>query len=154
MWTRDLMMMELALGEARVAAAHGDAPVGAVVVHDGEVIARAHNHRECDQDPTAHAEVIALRQAAAALGRWRLAGCTLYVTLEPCAMCAGALVLARLDRLVYGCDDPKAGACGSVMDLIREPRLNHRVEDVRGVLAEACGRILKEFFADRRLVKQ
>jgi len=151
MRTRDLMMMELALGEARAAAAHGDAPIGAVVVHDGEVIARAHNRRECDQDPTAHAEMIALRQAAAALGRWRLAGCTLYVTLEPCAMCAGALVLARLDRLVYGCDDPKAGACGSVMDVIREPRLNHRVEEVRGVLAEECGRILKEFFQGCRV---
>jgi tRNA(adenine34) deaminase len=150
MRTRD-QMMELALDEARVAAAHGDAPVGAVVVHDGEVIARAHNRRECDRDPTAHAEVIALRQAAAALGRWRLAGCTLYVTLEPCAMCAGALVLARLDRLVYGCDDPNAGACGSVMDVIREPRLNHRVEVVRGVLAEECGRILKEFFQGCRV---
>jgi tRNA(adenine34) deaminase len=149
--TRDQMMMELALGEARVAEAHGDAPVGAVVVHDGEVIARAHNRREYDQDPTAHAEVIALRQAAAALGRWRLAGCTLYVTLEPCAMCAGALVLARLDRLVYGCDDPKAGACGSVMDVIREPRLNHRIEEVRGVLAEECGRILTEFFQGCRV---
>ena len=154
MRTCDQTMMELALGEAREAAAHGDAPIGAVVVHDGEVIARAHNRRECDQDPTAHAEVIALRQAAAVLGRWRLTGCTLYVTLEPCSMCAGALVLARLDRLVYGCDDPKAGACGSVMDLIREPRLNHRTEVVRGVLAKECGRILKEFFVDRRLVKQ
>jgi tRNA(adenine34) deaminase len=151
MRTRDQMMMELALGEAREAAAHGDAPVGAVVVHNGEVIARAHNRRECDQDPTAHAEVIALRQAAAALGRWRLVGCTLYVTLEPCAMCAGALVLARLDRLVYGCDDPKAGACGSRCDLVREPTLNHRMEVARGVCSEECGRILKEFFQGCRV---
>ena len=145
--------MALALDEAREAAAQGDAPIGAVVVHDGEVIARAHNRRECDRDPTAHAELLALQRAAAVLGRWRLTGCTFYVTLEPCAMCAGALVLARIGRLVYGCDDPKAGACGSVMDLVREPRLNHRIEVTRGVLADECGRLLKEFFADRRLVK-
>jgi tRNA(adenine34) deaminase len=151
--TDDQAKMALALDEAQAAAAHDDVPIGAVVVHNGAVIARAHNRRECDRDPTAHAELLALQQAAAALGRWRLTGCTLYVTLEPCAMCAGALVLARIDRLVYGCDDPKAGACGSVHDLVREPRLNHRIDVARGVLAEECGRILTEFFADRRLVK-
>jgi len=150
----DQAMMTLALEEAQAAERHGDVPIGAVVVHNGDVIAWAHNRRECDRDPTAHAELIALQRAAAVLGRWRLTGCTLYVTLEPCAMCAGALVLARLDRLVYGCDDPKAGACGSVMDLVREPRLNHRIDVVRGVLTDECGQLLKEFFADRRLVKQ
>jgi tRNA(adenine34) deaminase len=148
----DQEMMALALDQAREASVHGDVPIGAVVVHDGTVIARAHNRRECDKDPTAHAELIALRQAAAGLGRWRLTGCTLYVTLEPCAMCAGALVLARVNRLVYGGDDPKAGACGSVMDLVREPRLNHRIEIVRGVSAEECGRVLKAFFEERRFV--
>jgi tRNA(Arg) A34 adenosine deaminase TadA len=148
----DETMMGLALAEAREAAAHSDAPIGAVVVHDGGVIARAQNRRECDRDPTAHAEVIALQRAAAVLGRWRLTGCTLYVTLEPCAMCAGALVLARLDRLVYGCDDFKAGACGSVFDLVRAPELNHRIDVTRGVSADECGRILKEFFAECRAV--
>jgi tRNA(adenine34) deaminase len=148
----DQAMMALALDEARGAAAHGEVPVGAVVVHDGEVIARAHNLREGLQDPSAHAELLALREAARTLGRWRLTGCTLYVTLEPCAMCAGALVLARIDRLVYGCDDPKAGACGSVVDLVREPRFNHRPEVVGGVLSEACGQILTEFFSSCRVL--
>lgn len=152
--TDEQAMMALALDEAQAAVAHDDVPIGAIVAHNGEVIARAHNRRECDRDPTAHAELLALQQAAAVLGRWRLTGCTLYVTLEPCAMCAGALVLARLDRVVYGCDDPKAGACGSVHDLVREPRLNHRIDVARGVLAEECGRSLKEFFAVRRFVKQ
>jgi tRNA(adenine34) deaminase len=151
MRTDDHMMMHSALDEAREAAAHGDAPIGAVVVHDGEVIARAQNRRECDRDPTAHAELIALKRAAAVLGRWRLTGCTLYVTLEPCAMCAGALVLARIDRLVYGCDDPKAGACGSVTDLVREPRLNHRIEVTRGVSADECRTVLKDFFKGCRV---
>jgi tRNA(adenine34) deaminase len=146
----DQAMMVLALDEARAAAVHGEVPVGAVVVHDGEVIARAHNLREGLQDPSAHAELLALREAARKLGRWRLTGCTLYVTLEPCAMCAGALVLARIDRLVYGCDDPKAGACGSVVDLVREPRFNHRLEVIGGLLANECGRVLTEFFACRR----
>lgn len=150
MTTIDHAMMELALAEACSAAAHGDVPVGAVVVCDGEVVARAHNERERRQDPTAHAELLALQEAATALGRWRLTGCTLYVTLEPCAMCAGALVLSRLDRVVYGCTDPKAGACGSTVDLLREPHVNHRVEIVSGVAAEACGQVLKEFFAGRR----
>ncbi|MBW3665129.1 MAG: tRNA adenosine(34) deaminase TadA [Actinobacteria bacterium] len=139
-----------ALEEARLAAAHGDIPIGAVVVHEREVIARAHNRREVDQDPTAHAELLALREAARRLGRWRLDGCTLYVTLEPCAMCAGATVLARIDRLVFGADDPKAGAAGALWDIPRDPRLNHRVEVVRGVEAETCGALLADFFAERR----
>lgn len=143
-------MMALALREAAGAAAHGDVPVGAVIVQEGVVVARAHNERERRQEPSAHAEMTALRDAAGKLGRWRLSGCTLYVTLEPCAMCAGALVLARVDRVVYGCDDPKAGACGSVFDIVREPRLNHRIEVVRGVLVDECEAVLKEFFAGRR----
>ena len=143
-------MMELALAEAQQAAVRGDVPVGAVIVHEGRVVARARNEREFRRDPTAHAELTALREASAALGRWRLTGCTLYVTLEPCAMCAGALVLARIDRVVYGCVDEKAGACGSVMEVARAPQLNHRIEVVRGPLSEECGRILTEFFARRR----
>ncbi len=142
--------MRRALAEAELAAAHGDVPVGALVVHDAEVVALAHNRREADRDPTAHAEVLALRTAARALGRWRLDGCTLYVTLEPCVMCAGALVLARIDRLVFGADDPKAGAVGAVYDIPRDPWLNHRLEVVRGVEAEACERQLRAFFAERR----
>jgi tRNA(adenine34) deaminase len=151
MTVSDQAMMALALDEARAAAASGEVPVGAVVVHDGGVIARAHNLREGLQDPSAHAELLALREAARKLGRWRLTGCTLYVTLEPCAMCAGALVLARIDRLVYGGDDSKAGACGSVVDLVREPRFNHRLEVVGGVLADECGRVLTEFFRGCRV---
>ncbi len=142
--------MAIALEEARRAMEDGEVPVGAVVVYDGEVIARAHNLREGLQDPAAHAEILALREAARKLGRWRLTGATLYVTLEPCAMCAGALVLARIDRLVYGADDPKAGACGSIFDIVREPRLNHRMEVLYGVLEEECRSVLKEFFANRR----
>jgi tRNA(adenine34) deaminase len=140
-----------ALEEARRAATHGDVPIGAVVVHEGEVIARAHNRRERDQDPTAHAELLALREASRRLGRWRLEGCALYVTLEPCAMCAGAVVLARIDRLVFGADDPKAGAVGALWDIPRDPRLNHQVEVVRGVESEACGELLRAFFASRRV---
>jgi tRNA(adenine34) deaminase len=124
--------------------------VGAAVVKDGAVIARGANARERDGDPTAHAEVVAIRRAAKKLGSWRLSGCTLYVTLEPCAMCAGAMVLARLPRLVFGAADPKAGFSGSLGDLVRHPRLNHRVEVTKGVLAEECGRILVEFFRERR----
>jgi len=140
----------LALEEARRAVEDGEVPIGAVVVYDGEIIARAHNLREGLQDPAAHAEMLAVREAARKLGRWRLKGTTLYATLEPCAMCAGALVLARIDRLVYGCEDPKAGACGSVLDIVREPRLNHRMEVMRGVLQEECQAVLKDFFANRR----
>ena len=146
----DEKFMALALEEARRAMEDGEVPIGAVVVNNGKIIARAHNLREGLQDPAAHAEMLALRQAARKLGRWRLTGTTLYVTLEPCAMCAGALVLARIDRLVYGCEDQKAGACGSVFDIVREPRLNHRIEVVRGVRQEECQSVLKEFFTDRR----
>ena len=150
MMNTDEKFMALALEEARRAMGDGEVPVGAVVIHDGEIIARAHNLREGLQDPVAHAEMLAVRDAARKLNRWRLTGATLYVTLEPCAMCAGALVLARIDRLVYGCDDPKAGACGSLFDIVREPRLNHRIEVVRGVLQEDCQSVLKGFFAIRR----
>jgi tRNA(adenine34) deaminase len=142
--------MDEAIAEAELAAAHDDVPIGAVVVHDGAIIARGRNRREADTDPTAHAELLALREAARALGTWRLEGCTLYVTLEPCTMCAGALVLARLDRVVFGADDPKAGAVGALYDVPRDPRLNHQVEVVRGVRAERCGDLLRSFFAARR----
>ncbi|MBI3597695.1 MAG: nucleoside deaminase [Nitrospirae bacterium] len=142
--------MAVALKEARRALQDGEVPIGAVVVYDGEIIARAQNLREGLQDPSAHAEMLALREAARKLHRWRLTGAALYVTLEPCAMCAGALVLARIDRLVYGCEDPKAGACGSVFDIIRDPRLNHRIEVLGGVMGEECGSVLKEFFENRR----
>jgi tRNA(adenine34) deaminase len=143
--------MRLALREAARAPAHGDVPVGAVVVGpSGAVLAAAHNDREGSGDPTAHAEVLALRAAAAALAGWRLAGCTLVVTLEPCTMCAGALVLARVDRLVYGADDPKAGAAGSLWDVVRDRRLNHRPEVVRGVLEDVCSGVLRDFFAGHR----
>jgi tRNA(adenine34) deaminase len=142
--------MREALAEAEAAAAHDDVPIGAVLVRDEQLIGRGHNRREADQDPTAHAELLALRAGAAALGSWRVEGCTLYVTLEPCTMCAGAIVLARLDRLVFGADDPKAGAVGALYDIPRDPRLNHRVEVVRGVEAEACGDVLRDFFRTRR----
>jgi tRNA(adenine34) deaminase len=142
--------MALALQEAREAAERGDVPVGAVVVRGDEVLARAGNARERDQDPTAHAEIIALRHAAHELASWHLEGCTLYVTLEPCAMCSGALVLARLDRLVFGALDPKAGFAGSLGDLVRDPRLNHAVEVTGGVLRAECGDVLQAFFRDRR----
>jgi tRNA(adenine34) deaminase len=142
--------MREALAEADAAVAHGDVPIGAVLVRDGEVLARDHNRRELDQDPTAHAELLVLRAGARTLGSWRLEGCTLYVTLEPCAMCAGALVLARLPRVVFAADDPKAGAVGALYDIPRDPRLNHRVEVVRGVLADEAAAQLKGFFAARR----
>jgi tRNA(adenine34) deaminase len=143
--------MRLALDEARAALPSGDVPVGAVVVGpDGVVVGRGRNVREAERDPTGHAEVRALREAAAALGEWRLAGCTLVVTLEPCTMCAGALVLARVDRLVYGAADPKAGAVGSLWDVVRDRRLNHRPEVVGGVLAAECGDLLRAFFRDQR----
>jgi len=147
---RDEMMMRIALEEAGAAASWGDVPIGAVVSRDDEVLARAGNARERKQDPTAHAEVLALRGAAERLSTWRLEGCTFYVTLEPCAMCAGALVLARVDRLVFGAKDDKAGFAGSLGDLVRDHRLNHAVEVESGVLAEECGAILREFFRERR----
>jgi tRNA(adenine34) deaminase len=148
----DVAFMELALAEARLAAGAGEVPVGAVVVRDGAVVARAGNRTVRDQDATAHAESLALRAASAAAGSWRLEGHTLYVTLEPCAMCAGALVLARVDRVVFGAWDPKAGMAGSIADLLRHPRLNHRPEVQGGVLEEDCGVVLRDFFAARRRV--
>jgi tRNA(adenine34) deaminase len=146
----DERMMRLALEEARAAGEAGDVPIGAVVARGDEVLGRAGNARERDRDPTAHAEVLALRGAAAAAGSWHLEGCALYVTLEPCAMWSGALVLSRVDRLVFGADDPKAGFAGSLGDLVRDPRLNHSVEVSVGVLADECGELLRAFFAERR----
>jgi tRNA(adenine34) deaminase len=147
----DARWMGLALAEAECALATSDVPVGAVVIGpDGEVLGRGHNAREAWGDPTAHAEVIALRAAAATRGTWRLDGCTLVVTLEPCLMCAGATVLARVGRLVLGAWDPKAGACGSQWDVVRDRRLNHRVEVVGGVRAAQCGALLRDFFAEHR----
>ena len=142
--------MRAALREARESLARDEVPVGCVVVHDGMVVGRGHNQVEALQDATAHAEVVAIGAASNALGSWRLTDCTLYVTLEPCAMCAGAIVLARLGRLVYGASDPKAGACGSVLNVIAEPRLNHRVPLTRGVLEAECGELLREFFQRKR----
>jgi tRNA(adenine34) deaminase len=144
--------MDLALAEARLALEHDDVPIGAVVIRDadGEVVGAGHNERELRQDPTAHAEVLALQRAAAALGSWRVLGCTLVVTLEPCAMCAGAIVLSRVPRVVYGCTDPKAGAAGSVLDVLAEERLNHRPEVIGGVRADECAALLRDFFAARR----
>jgi tRNA(adenine34) deaminase len=146
----DERVMRLALEEARSAAAGGDVPVGAVIVRGDQILAKAGNAREREQDPTAHAEILALRQASRAIGSWHLEGCALVVTLEPCAMCAGAIVLARLDRLVFGASDPKAGFAGSLGDLVRDGRLNHEVDVTVGVLAEECGEILRAFFAERR----
>ena len=146
----DAMRMRLALNQAREAAEGGDVPVGALIYHEGELVAKAHNQREELQDPTAHAEILAITQAANALGSWRLEDCEMYVTLEPCAMCAGAIILARLPRLVYGATDPKAGACGSALDVLGCQKLNHRVNVRNGVLAEECGAILTSFFRARR----
>ena len=146
----DQRFMAEALRQAEEAAARGEVPVGAVAVHEGRIVGRAGNQRELLRDPTAHAEMLVLTQAAAALGAWRLDGVTIYVTLEPCAMCAGAMVLGRVSRLVYGARDPKAGACGSVMNVVDHPELNHRVPTETGVLEERCGAVLKEFFAARR----
>ncbi|HVF09058.1 MAG TPA: tRNA adenosine(34) deaminase TadA [Actinomycetota bacterium] len=143
-------LMMLALDEARSCVETGDVPVGAVIERDGEVLAAAGNGRERLQDPTAHAEILVLREAARRTRSWRLDGCTLVVTLEPCAMCAGAIVLARVDHLVFGAADPKAGFAGSLGDLVRDARLNHRVELTPGVLAEECGDVLREFFRSRR----
>ncbi|MCB9437192.1 MAG: tRNA adenosine(34) deaminase TadA [Anaerolineales bacterium] len=142
--------MQMALQEAALAPSHADVPVGAIAVLDGQLIGRGHNRREIDQDPTAHAEMFALRQAAQVVGFWRLENVTLYCTLEPCPMCAGAMVLARLPRLVFGTTDPKGGAGGSVMDILNHPRLNHRVEIIAGVLQESCAAVLIAFFAKLR----
>jgi tRNA(adenine34) deaminase len=147
---RDEYFMRLALREAELASAHDDVPIGAVIVRDGEVIGAGHNERELRGDPTAHAEIIALREAARALHSWRVLDSVMYVTLEPCAMCAGAIVLARLPRVIYGANDPKAGAAGSVLDVLDEPRLNHRPQVAGGLLAEECADLLRAFFAPRR----
>lgn len=146
----DRRFMQDAIELARKALASEDVPVGALVVHEGHVIGRGYNQREQLQDPTAHAEMIALTAAAEYMGHWRLEGCTLYATLEPCAMCAGALVLARMARLVYGAPDDKAGACGSLFTITEDARLNHQVETVGGILAESCAELLREFFRHRR----
>jgi tRNA(adenine34) deaminase len=149
--TDDERLMSLALDEARAALDHDDVPIGCVIVAaDGTELARAHNARERDADPTAHAELIALRDAAAKLGSWRLDGASLYVTLEPCPMCAGAMVLARVARLVYGAADPKAGAAGSLYDIVRDPRLNHRLDVTTGAFADECGELLRAFFREKR----
>ena len=147
---RDEYFMRLALREASQALEHEDVPIGAVVVKEGEVIGTGHNEREVRADPTAHAEMIALREAARAVGSWRVLDAVLYVTLEPCAMCAGAIVLARIPRVVFGATDPKAGAAGSVLDVLGEPRLNHRPQVEGGLLAGESGDLLRSFFAPRR----
>jgi tRNA(adenine34) deaminase len=147
---RDEWFMRLALREAERALEHGDVHVGAVAVLDGEVVGAGRNERELRQDPTAHAEILALREAAAHLGSWRVLGTVLYVTLEPCAMCAGAIVLARVPRVVYGTTDPKAGAAGSVLDVLAEPRFNHRPEVAGGLLADEAAALLRAFFGSRR----
>jgi tRNA(adenine34) deaminase len=146
----DEVWMREALGEAQAALTHDDVPIGAVVVHDAQVIGRGRNERERRADPTAHAEILALRAAAATLGSWRVLDSTLYVTLEPCAMCAGAIVLARVPRVVYACADPKAGAAGSVLDVLSQPQLNHRPEVVGGVLGDEAAELLRAFFRARR----
>ena len=146
----DERYMRLALEEAAAAAAEGEVPIGAVVVCDGEVVARAHNRRETDADPSAHAEFAAMVAAARALGRWRLTGCTVYVTLEPCLMCAGLMVNARVDRCVYGAADPKGGAVGTLYDVSHDERLNHEFEVTSGVLADEAATLLRDFFRARR----
>ena len=147
---RDDYFMRLALREAELAPTHDDVPIGAVIVRGGEVIAAARNERELRGDPTAHAEIIAVREAARVVGSWRVLDAAVYITLEPCAMCAGAMVLARVARVVYGARDPKAGACGSVLDVLGEQRLNHQPEVAGGLLAAECGELLSAFFAARR----
>ena len=149
----DNRFMTAAIEQARIARDNGDVPVGAVIVHENKIIAKGYNQRDQLNDSTAHAEIIALTAACDYIGNWRLNDCTIYVTLEPCPMCAGAMVLARLDRLVYGCDDPKAGACGSLYNIIQDDRLNHRIEITKGVLAEQCSSLLTEFFQNRRKEK-
>ena len=146
----DQRMMRQAIREAELALESDEVPVGAVIAHGGRIIGRGHNQREQLQDPTAHAEIIALTAAAADRGSWRLEGCTLYVTLEPCVMCAGAIVLARIERLVFGADDPKAGACGSVYNIVEDQRLNHQPAMTTGILADECSDLLRSFFARQR----
>jgi tRNA(adenine34) deaminase len=146
----DAAWMELALEQASLAAQAGEVPVGALVIREGEIIGRGHNRNLLDNDPTAHAEIVALRQAAAKLGNHRLSGCTLFATIEPCSMCAGALIHARIARLVYGATDVKAGAAGSVLEVLNNPRLNHKLEVTAGVLKERCSEILQDFFRRKR----
>ena len=146
----DIQFMQQALGEARSAAAAGEVPIGAVLVHDGEIIARSGNRTIRDNDPTAHAEIIVLREAARRLGNYRLAGATLYVTIEPCSMCAGAVIQARVPRLVYGADDSKGGAVRTCFQLLSDPRLNHQVEVISGTLAPECAAVIQSFFSERR----
>jgi tRNA(adenine34) deaminase len=146
----DEQFMKAAIGQAQIALENGDVPIGAIIVYQNQIIAKGYNQRYKLNDPTAHAEIIALTAAAEYIGNWRLHGCTIYVTLEPCPMCAGALVLARIDRLVYGCDDPKAGACGSLYNIVQDKRLNHRLEISKGILAENCSKILQDFFKKKR----
>jgi tRNA(adenine34) deaminase len=145
-----IQFMQEALAEARTAAEAGEVPIGAVLVHDGKILARSNNRTIRDNDPTAHAEIIVLREAARLLGNYRLAGTTLYVTIEPCSMCAGAIIQARIPRLVYGADDPKGGAVRSCFEILSHPRLNHQVEVASGILAAECAAILQSFFAERR----
>jgi len=142
--------MGLAIGQAKIAEENGDVPIGAVIVKDDQIIGKGYNQREQLHDPTAHAEMIALTAAAAAMNSWRLQGCTIYVTLEPCCMCAGALVLARIDRVVYGCDDPKTGAVKSLYNIVSDSRLNHQVQITAGVLKEDCSLQMQQFFSRRR----
>jgi len=147
---QDEQFMKAALGQAGIALENGDVPIGAVIVHQNKIIAKGYNQRHQLNDPTAHAEIIALTAAAQYIGNWRLQGCSIYVTLEPCPMCAGALVLARIERLIYGCDDPKAGACGSLYNIVQDKRLNHRLEITKGILADQCTAILQAFFKNKR----
>lgn len=150
----DIACMELALAQARAAGEAGEVPVGAVIVKDGEIVAQGQNRNLRDHDPTAHAEIVALRQAAARLGNHRLGGCVMFATIEPCAMCAGAMIHARLARLVYGASDPKAGAGGSALEVLNHPRLNHRMEVTPGVLGDRCSELLRQFFESRRVQRQ
>lgn len=146
----DARWMQAALEQARLAAEAGEVPVGAVVISEGEIAGRGHNRNLVENDPTAHAEIVALREAARRIGNHRLTGCTLYATIEPCAMCAGAMIHSRIARLVYGASDPKAGAAGSVLEVINYPRLNHQMEVTAGVLEQQCGDLLRSFFQSRR----
>ncbi|MDD5134594.1 MAG: tRNA adenosine(34) deaminase TadA [Phycisphaerae bacterium] len=146
----DKKFMAAAIDQANIALENGDVPVGAVIVHKNNIIAKGYNQRHQLNDPTAHAEIIAMTAASAYIGNWRLEGCTIYVTLEPCSMCAGACVLARLDRLVFGPDDPKAGACGSLYNIVQDERLNHRLDITKGILAEDCAKLLQDFFRKKR----
>jgi len=147
---KDIYFMKAAIDQAYIALENEDVPVGAVIVNENKIIAKGYNQRHQLNDPTAHAEIIALTAASEHIGHWRLHGCTIYVTLEPCPMCAGALVMARLDKLVFGCTDPKAGACGSLYNIVQDTRLNHRLEVTKDVLAEDCATMLQNFFRNKR----